>query len=101
MEPIIYFSLQKIMDEIFRIGVATSSSPEGPFKPQPTPIKKSFSIDPAVFKDDDGSYYMYFGGIWGGQLQRWRTGPSKQKVIVRFFIYRTIMKQHYMQKLQS
>ncbi|RYZ46353.1 MAG: alpha-N-arabinofuranosidase, partial [Sphingobacteriales bacterium] len=26
------------------------------------------------FKDDDGSYYMYFGGIWGGQLQRWRTG---------------------------
>jgi hypothetical protein len=27
-----------------------------------------------VFKDDDGSYYMYFGGLWGGQLQRWRTG---------------------------
>ncbi|MFK5151110.1 hypothetical protein ACI4CU_27530, partial [Klebsiella pneumoniae] len=25
-------------------------------------------------KDDDGSYYIYFGGIWGGQLQRWRTG---------------------------
>ena len=61
-------------DEIFRIGVATSSSPVGPFTPQPTPIKKSFSIDPAVFKDDDGSYYMYFGGVWGGQLQRWRTG---------------------------
>ena len=38
------------------------------------PIAHSFSIDPAVFKDDDGSYYMYFGGIWGGQLQRWRTG---------------------------
>ncbi|MEJ2114313.1 MAG: glycoside hydrolase family 43 protein [Flavobacteriaceae bacterium] len=31
-------------------------------------------IDPAVFEDEDGSYYMYFGGIWGGQLQRWRTG---------------------------
>jgi len=61
-------------DGIFRIGVATSSSPAGPFTPQPTPIKKSFSIDPAVFKDDDGSYYMYFGGVWGGQLQRWRTG---------------------------
>ena len=26
---------------------------------------------PAVFKDDDGKFYMYFGGIWGGQLQRW------------------------------
>ena len=42
--------------------------------PQPEAIKGSFSIDPAVFKDDDGNYYMYFGGIWGGQLQRWRTG---------------------------
>lgn len=61
-------------DGIFRIGVATGSSPVGPFKPQPAAIKKSFSIDPAVFKDDDGSYYMYFGGIWGGQLQRWRKG---------------------------
>ncbi|ANH81484.1 alpha-N-arabinofuranosidase [Niabella ginsenosidivorans] len=59
---------------IFRIGVAISSSPTGPFLPQPQAIQKSFSIDPAVFKDDDGSYYMYFGGIWGGQLQRWRTG---------------------------
>jgi hypothetical protein len=62
---------------IFRIGVATSKSPVGPFTPQPKAIKESFSIDPAVFKDDDGSYYMYFGGIWGGQLQRWRTGKFK------------------------
>jgi len=67
----------KDYEGIFRIGVATSSSPVGPFTSQPTPIKKSFSIDPAVFKDDDGSYYMYFGGIWGGQLQRWRTGSFK------------------------
>ena len=59
---------------IFRIGVAVNDSPVGPFTPQPKAIKNSFSIDPAVFKDDDGSYYMYFGGIWGGQLQRWRTG---------------------------
>ena len=67
----------KDYDGIFRIGVATSSSPVGPFTPQPEAIKESFSIDPAVFKDDDGSYYMYFGGIWGGQLQRWRTGTFK------------------------
>jgi len=58
---------------IFRIGVATSSSPAGPFTAQPQPIRNSFSIDPAVF-NDDGRYYLYFGGIWGGQLQRWRTG---------------------------
>jgi len=59
---------------IFRIGVAISHSPVGPFIAQPKPIKGSFSIDPAVFKDDDDNYYMYFGGLWGGQLQRWRTG---------------------------
>ena len=64
----------KDYDGIFRIGVATSSSPIGPFKAQQEAIKGSFSIDPAVFKDDDGNYYMYFGGLWGGQLQRWRTG---------------------------
>ena len=64
----------KDYDGIFRIGVATSDSPIGPFKAEPEAIKDSFSIDPAVFKDEDGSYYMYFGGIWGGQLQRWRTG---------------------------
>lgn len=64
----------KAHDGIFRIGVAISDSPTGPFKAQPQAIKGSFSIDPAVYKDDDGEYYMYFGGIWGGQLQRWRTG---------------------------
>jgi hypothetical protein len=61
-------------DGVFRIGVAIGQNPEGPFIPEAEPIKGSFSIDPAVFKDDDGVYYMYFGGIWGGQLQRWRDG---------------------------
>lgn len=64
----------KDYEGVFKIGVAISDSPTGPFIAQPEAIKDSFSIDPAVFKDDDGSYYMYFGGIWGGQLQRWRTG---------------------------
>ena len=64
----------KDYEGIFRIGVAVSDSPTGPFKAEQEPIKGSFSIDPAVFKDDDGDYYMYFGGLWGGQLQRWRTG---------------------------
>ena len=64
----------KDYDDIFRIGVATSKSPIGPFIPQAEAIKGSFSIDPAVFEDEDGSYYMYFGGLWGGQLQRWRSG---------------------------
>ncbi|CAI6314758.1 unnamed protein product [Periconia digitata] len=56
-------------DDIFRIGVAVGDSPEGPFKPEPKPIAGSFSIDPASFVDDDGEAYLYFGGLWGGQLQ--------------------------------
>jgi beta-xylosidase len=61
-------------DGIFRIGVATSDKPYGPFKPEPNYIPGSFSIDPAVFVDDDGRAYMYFGGLWGGQLEKWATG---------------------------
>jgi beta-xylosidase len=67
----------KDKDGIFRIGVATSDSPSGPFAAEPEPIKGSFSIDPTVFKDDDGSQYLYFGGIWGGQLQRWASGEYR------------------------
>jgi hypothetical protein len=60
-------------DGMFHLGVAVSDSPEGPFVPQPQPIRGSFSIDPCVFKDDDGQIYCYFGGLWGGQLQWWHT----------------------------
>lgn len=67
----LYFPAKDHMD-IFRIGVAVSDSPAGPFKPQAEPIKGSYSIDPSVFQDDDGAYYMYFGGIDGGQLQHYR-----------------------------
>ena len=61
----------KDKEDVFRIGVATSAKPEGPFIAEAAPIAGSYSIDPTVFKDDDGSYYLYFGGIWGGQLQHW------------------------------
>ena len=67
----LYFPL-KDRNDIFRMGVAISDKPEGPFIPQPDPIRGSYSIAAAVFRDDDGSYYMYFGGLWGGQLQRYR-----------------------------
>ena len=69
----LYFPVKDKQD-VFHIGVATSKNPAGPFKAEPQPIKGSFSIDPAVFTDTDGQTYMYFGGIWGGQLQRWATG---------------------------
>ena len=56
----------------FRIGVATSNKPEGPFTAEPNYIEGTYSIDPAVYAGTDGSYYLYFGGIWGGQLQKYR-----------------------------
>ncbi|KAF4953365.1 hypothetical protein FSARC_12416 [Fusarium sarcochroum] len=59
---------------IFRIGVAVGDKPEGPFTPDPEPIKGSYSIDPASFVDDDGQAYLYFGGLWGGQLQCYQKG---------------------------
>ena len=71
----LYFPL-KDQTDIFRIGVAIGDKPEGPFKPLEAPMKGSFSIDPCLFKDDDNTHYMYFGGLWGGQLQRYRDGKA-------------------------
>lgn len=73
-----YFPAKK-KDGIFQIGVAIGDSPVGPFKPEPEAIKGSYSIDPAVFEDSDGNYYMYFGGIWGGQLQKYRNNIYNEK----------------------
>ncbi|KAF7716803.1 Xylan 1,4-beta-xylosidase/Non-reducing end alpha-L-arabinofuranosidase [Penicillium ucsense] len=63
---------------IFRIGVAVSDSPTGPFAPEKSYIPGSYSIDPAVFVDEDDQAYLYFGGIWGGQLQCWEKAESSE-----------------------
>ena len=62
----------KDRNDIFRLGVATSNRPEGPFRAEPDPIRGSYSIDPCLFKDNDQEVYCIFGGIWGGQLQNYR-----------------------------
>lgn len=67
----LYFPAKQA-DGLFRIGVAVGDGPAGPFVPEPTPIEGAYSIDPAVFADDDGEQYLYFGGIWGGQMQQYR-----------------------------
>lgn len=72
----LYFSLKDKTD-IFRIGVAVSDKPEGPFIPEKHPIIGSYSIDPCAF-EDNGEYYLYFGGIWGGQLQRYRNNKAQE-----------------------
>jgi hypothetical protein len=66
----LYFPAKRA-DGIFQIGVASSDRPEGPFKAEPRAIEGSYSIDPAVLADD-GAHYIVFGGIWGGQLQKYR-----------------------------
>jgi beta-xylosidase len=74
-----YFPL-KDKNDIFRIGVAIANNPEGPFVPQPDPIRGSYSIDPAIL-EDNGEYYMYFGGLWGGQLQRYRDNKALESAV--------------------
>lgn len=44
----------------FRIGVAVSDKPYGPFKPLSTPIEGVMGIDPNVLIDKDGSAYLYY-----------------------------------------
>lgn len=71
----LYFPLKDKTD-IFRIGVAISDKAKNPYISQETPIKGSYSIDPCVFHDADGVHYMYFGGLWGGQLQCYRNNKA-------------------------
>jgi hypothetical protein len=75
-----YFPL-KDKNDIFRIGVAVSAHPEGPFTPRDNPMKGSYSIDPAIF-EEGGKYYMYFGGLWGGQLQRYRNNKALESAVL-------------------
>lgn len=70
-----YFPL-KDRNDVFRLGVAISDKPYGPFIPQENPMKGSYSMDPAILDDGGGNFYMYFGGLWGGQLQRYRNNKA-------------------------
>jgi hypothetical protein len=57
-----------------QLGVATGSSPTGPFKDalgKPLATTRQYgpqSIDPYAFIDDDGTPYLYFGSGSGGLL---------------------------------
>ena len=47
--------------DVNRIGVATSSSPTGPFTAQSNYLANVVGIDPCVYFDDNGDAYMYWG----------------------------------------
>ncbi|MET0289562.1 MAG: glycoside hydrolase family 43 protein [Pseudoxanthomonas sp.] len=72
----LYFPAKR-SDDVFQLGVAVGERPEGPFLAEPDPIVGSYSIDPAVL-DDGEAHYLYFGGIWGGQLQKYRENQYDQ-----------------------
>lgn len=65
----------------FRLGVAESDSPVGPFTPDEKYIPGSYSIDPAVYVEGEEAY-IYFGGLWGGQLEKWQTGEFVSNPVV-------------------
>ncbi len=45
----------------FAVGVAIADSPEGPFIPEPEPIKGINGIDPCVLLASDGNAYIFWG----------------------------------------
>ena len=45
----------------FGIGVAIADNPEGPFIPEPEPIKGINGIDPCVLLASDGNAYIFWG----------------------------------------
>ncbi len=63
------------MTSVYRIGVASGSSPEGKFTAETRYISNAFSINPSVF-NDNGTYYLIWGGNWGGQLHDWVTNNT-------------------------
>ena len=67
-----FFFPARDKEGMFRIGVAVGDSPAGPFKPEKEYIKGSYSIDPCIFPDTDGKFYLTFGGLWGGQLDQYK-----------------------------
>lgn len=68
----IFFGANDIQsnDEVGGIGVAIADNPAGPFKDAlgkpliDKIVNGAQPIDQFVFRDDDGQYYMYYGG-WG------------------------------------
>ncbi len=51
------------------IGVAVADKPYGPFVPEPNAIAGVRGIDPGVLIDDDGSAYLFWGGISMAKLK--------------------------------
>ena len=67
------------------IGVAVSDSPAGPFEyyghvhyPDGREVREHMPFDPAVFTDDDGRVYLYYGFAPGGDTPMEFKEPPKE-----------------------
>jgi GH43 family beta-xylosidase len=69
----------------FTVGVATASKPEGPYTPEPNPIKGVRGIDPNVFIDKDGQAYLYWsqGNIYAAKLKENMLELASEPVILK------------------
>jgi hypothetical protein len=56
-----YFPSQSAKGGMFTVGVAIADNPEGPFTPEPEPIKGISGIDPCVLLASDGNAYIFWG----------------------------------------
>ena len=69
----------------FTIGVAVADKPEGPYSPEPTPIKGVKGIDPNVFIDKDGQAYLYWSqqNIYAAKLKENMLELASEPVILQ------------------
>ena len=69
----------------FAIGVAIAGRTEGPYMPQPTPIKGVHRIDPNVFIDKDGQAFLYWsaGNIYAARLKENMVELASEPVILQ------------------
>ena len=69
----------------FTVGVAVADKPEGPYVPQPTPIKGVRGIDPNVIIDKDGQAYLYWsqGNIYAAKLKENMTELASDPVTLK------------------
>ncbi|WP_342645660.1 glycoside hydrolase family 43 protein [Mucilaginibacter sp. CSA2-8R] len=89
--------------EVGGIGVAVASKPDGPYKDLlghpliDTIVNGAQPIDQFVFRDKDGSYYMYYGG-WGHcNMVKLKADFTGIEPLPDGTLYKEITPEHYVE----